>query len=136
MANISRMSKNVYKFQLWNVSYTWNNQLDNSLDGHYTIFWNRYTDEYLVYKHGNFGGLTYYIDTNNQEFENDKISPHCMEWIKGEVQEMWKNSVTWEDHYNNHKYASNIIFDYDYTLFEDLTTKIGRIAVSMLEKNN
>jgi hypothetical protein len=134
MANIDRMSKNVYRLELWNVSFTWNKDLDQSLDGHYTIYWHVPTEKFLVYKHGSFGGLTYYIDTNNQEFENNKISQKCLDWIESRIKAELKDSVTWEDKYYNHNYARNIIFDYDYQLFSEFpSTRIGKMAVEMLE---
>ena len=53
--NIYRVSKNVFRFRIWNL-----NADRFGLAGHFTIWWHKPSGSYILGQHGGFGGLTWY----------------------------------------------------------------------------
>ena len=67
--NVYVVSDDVVKFRLYNLSYT-------GVSGHFTFYVNTTDFKYCFYKHGDFGGLTYFIKSDDKSFitpSNEKI---------------------------------------------------------------
>ena len=132
MSNIYKMSDNVYEIELWNVNLSGKDFTD--LSGHYKIYYNPKTGQFLVDHFGNFGSISWFPETNNTDFENNELSQKSLAWIKEMIEGEFSHARTYEDKIKYNLYPRNTIFDYDYELFKDLPgTIIGRKAFKILE---
>lgn len=59
--NIYVVTDDVVKFRIYNLSYA-------GLSGHFTFYVNVKDFKYCFYRHGDFGGLTYYVPSEDTSF--------------------------------------------------------------------
>lgn len=102
-SNINRLSDSVFTFTEYNFLPISEQDI---LDGHYTIFVNKDTFEYLLYKSSDYGSLSYVIPVNFNGFLTAELLPEpSKEHIESIISHKLLTSYFYDGNHINHKGA-------------------------------